>query len=708
MRSLRVLCLTILVALPSALHAQNLLEGEYPGLETGKMWTFDVPPRDYWAKRYHFTPSEGWMEHARLSALRYGNGCTASFVSAEGLVMTNHHCARACIESSTREGEDFLSNGFYAAKREDERSCQGLFLDQLQQITDVTDRVSRSAAPTADAKTAAAERAKAIKAIEDECGKTEPDAACQVVTMYRGGQYKLYRFHRFKDVRLVFAPEAQIAFFGGDPDNFTYPRWNLDMSFVRAYVDGKPAETPHHFVWSHGGTKEGDLTFVIGNPGSTGRLNTMAQLEYLRDVQYPAQLDQLHRMIETYHSLAGSDEARGKALRNQIFGLENTQKAIAGYQSGLVDPKLMARKRDWEREFRGKVDADPALKRRYGRAWQVISDVSARRRQIDVRRRYHAAGAYGSRLLTLALGTLRYGVETAKPDSLRLVPYQEANRAGLERNLFGGAPIDATQERALLTSYFAAMQRELPTTDPVLKQALKGRTPEAAAAAMVDGATLTSGETRKALATGGAAGIAASTDPFLQLARVIDPLERALTREVNDLNDREAQANEQIARALLAVYGDRVAPDATFSLRISDGEVRRYPMNGTVAAPYTTFNGLYERASAFGEQPPFDLPSRWKERRDSLAPDTPFNGVSTNDIIGGNSGSPVINRDAEVVGLIFDGNIEMLPNRFLFTERVARSVWVDSRAIVHALRRIYDAHGLADELEARAGGQPAM
>ena len=709
MRLSRLLSLFALLFLAAApVRGQDPLEGEYPGLETGKMWTFDVPPKDYWAKRYNFTPTDQWLDHVRLSAVRYGGGCSASFVSGDGLVMTNHHCARSCIESTTKEGEDFLTNGFYASRREDERVCQGLFLDQLQQITDVTDRVSRSAAPTADAKTAASQRAKAIKAIEDECGTTEPDAACQVVSMYRGGQYKLYRFHRFKDVRLVFAPEGQIAFFGGDPDNFTYPRWNLDMSFVRAWVDGKPAATPHHFVWSQAGAREGDLTFVIGNPGSTGRLNSMAQLEFLRDVQYPAQLDQLRRMIEAYHALSRADEARGKALRNTIFGLENTQKAIAGYQTGLVDPRLMAHKREWERTFRARVDADPALRRQYGRAWQVITDVSARRKAIDVRRRYHAAGAYGSRLLNLALGTVRHAAETAKPDSARLPAYQEANRAGFERNLFGGAPIDAEQERTLLAAYLTAMQRELPATDPVLRQALQGRTPEAAAAAMVSGATITTGEARKALATGGAAGLAASADPFIKLARVIDPLERALTKEVTDLNDREAQANELVSRALLAVYGNSVAPDATFSLRISDGEVRRYPMNGTVAAPFTSFNGLYERASAFGGQPPFDLPPRWTERRDSLTPDTPFNAVSTNDIIGGNSGSPVVNRDAEVVGLIFDGNIEMLPNRFLFTERVARSVWVDSRAITHSLRRIYDAHPLADELEGTRTARPAM
>ncbi len=708
MRILRAALLTLLLTAPASLRAQNLLEGEYPGLETGKMWTFDVPPREYWAKRYNFTPSDGWMEHVRLSALRYGNGCTASFVSGDGLVMTNHHCARACIESSTKEGEDFLTDGFYAARREDERVCTGLFLDQLQQISDVTDRVSRSAAPTADAKTASTQRAKVIKTIEEECGKSEPDAACQVVTMYRGGQYKLYRFHRFKDIRLVFAPEDQIAFFGGDPDNFTYPRWNLDMSFVRAYVDGKPAPTPHHFTWSRSGSTEGDLTFVIGNPGSTGRLNTVAQLEFLRDVQYPAQLDALHRQIETYFALSSQDSVRGKALRNQIFGSQNTQKAILGYQSGLLDPKLMARKREWERGFRARVEGDAGLKRQYGKAWPTIAAVSLRRSQIDVRRRYYSSGAYGSRLLSLAMGSIRYPVEAAKPDSARLAPYQEANKANIERALFSDQPIDQVQEKALLAAYFTAMQRELPATDPVLRQALKGRTPEATAAAMVDAVTVTTSAARKALTDGGAAAAAASQDPFVQLARVIDPLDRAMIREVTELNDREAQANEQVARALLAVFGNQVAPDATFSLRISDGEVRRYPMNGTVAAPYTTFNGLYERSSVFGGQPPFDLPARWKERRDSLTHDTPFNVASTNDIIGGNSGSPVINRDAEVVGLIFDGNIEMLPNRFLFTERVARSVWVDSRAIVHALRRVYDAHPLADELEARDGARPAM
>jgi peptidase S46-like protein len=698
MRSAKQCLLALVLLLPAPLLAQDST-GEYPGLETGKMWTFDVPPKDYWAKRYNFTPSDDWMSDVRESALRYANGCTASFVSGQGLVMTNHHCARACIESSTKPGEDLLTNGFYAAKREDERACDGVFLDRLEEITDVTGRVSAAAPPTAAPKAASAERAKVIKTIEDECGKTEADAACQVVSMYRGGQYKLYRFHRFKDVRLVFAPEDQIAFFGGDPDNFTYPRFNLDMSFVRAYENGQPAATTHHFHWSKAGSKEGDLVFVVGNPGSTGRLNTMAQLEYLRDVQYPAQLDQLHRQIVTYQALSESDSARGMTLRNTIFGMQNTQKAIGGYQAGLLDPKLMAQKKQWETDFVSKVNANASLKKQYGGAWSAIAAVRARFRAIDVHRRYYSSGAYGSRLLGLAMGTIRYPVETAKPDSARLPAYQDANKATLEKALFSTTPIDLETETALLTAYFTAMQKELPATDPVLRQALKGRSPADAAKAMVSGSTILTGDQRKALVDGGPSAAAASTDPFIALARVIDPLDRAIFKEVTDLNDREAAANEQVARALLAVYGSSVAPDATFSLRITDGEVKRYPLNGTLAPAYTTFYGLYDRAASFGGVPPFDLPPRWQTAKDSIDLALPFNGVSTADIIGGNSGSPVISREAEVVGLIFDGNIEMLPNRFLFTERVARSVWVDSRAIIEALRKVYGAKALADELQ---------
>lgn len=670
---------------------------EYPGLETGKMWTFDQPPLAYWAKRYGFQATPQWLDHARLSSLRMNSGCSASFVSPNGLIMTNHHCARACIESSTKPGEDLLGDGFYAAKREDERACQGLTIDQLQQITDVTVDVTQAVPAGSSPTVAAAKRTEAFARIETECNKAATDAACQVVTMYRGGKYMLYRFRRFSDIRLVFAVESQMAFFGGDPDNFTYPRYDFDMSMVRAYVDGKPAST-EYFRWSKTGSKEKDLVFVTGNPGSTGRLNTMAQLEFLRDLTYPATLGGYKRQIAVYKQLSEVDTARAKALRNTIFGLENSQKAVAGYQSGLLDPALMTQKQAWESNFRRSVNANAAHKKAYGDPWKGIEQSRTSMRQLFAKRFFYSYNAYGTRLLSLAGLIVRTPAEMGKPDSLRLPQFQDARQAGRDRALASTTPIDTLQERLLLTQWFEAMQAALPATDPVLQAALKGRTPANAAAALVQGSTISTAAEREALLKGGAPAIAASRDPFIVLARVIDPLERATTTQWTTLADHEAAQDELVARALLAVYGNSVAPDATFSLRISDGEVLRYPYNGTIAQPYTTFYGLYDRSAGFSGVAPFDLTPRWVQRRDSLDLATPYNVAGTPDIIGGNSGSPVINSNAEVVGLIFDGNIEMLPNRFLYTERVARSVWVDGRGIIEGLRKVYGAGALADEM----------
>ncbi len=671
--------------------------GEYPGLETGKMWTFDQPPLAYWAKRYGFQATPQWLDHARLSSLRMNSGCSASFVSPEGLILTNHHCARACVESSTKPGEDLLGDGFYAPRREDERACQGLTIDQLQEITDVTDSVARAVPAGSTPTVAAARRTEVIGRLQERCGKTAPDAACEVVTMYRGGKYMLYRFRRFSDIRLVFAVESQMAFFGGDPDNFTYPRFDLDMSMVRAYVDGKPAST-EYFRWAKTGSREKDLVFVTGNPGSTGRLNTMSQLEYLRDLTYPATLAGFKRQITVYHQLSNADSTRAKALRNTIFGLENSQKAVAGYQSGLLDPALMNQKKAWEANFRRSVNTNAAYKKVYGDPWKDIEQTRSSMRQLDAKRRFYSYNAYGTRSLQLAGLIVRTPAEMAKPDSARLPAYQDSRKAMRERALTSTTPIDTLQERLLLTQWFEAMQGALPASDPVLAAALRGRTPADAAAAMVRGSKISTAAEREALVKGGAPAVAASTDPFLVLATTIDPLERGVQAQWTALADREAMQDELVARALLAVYGNSVAPDATFSLRISDGEVLRYPYNGTIAQPYTTFFGLYDRSDGFSGVPPFDLTARWQQRRDSINLATPFNVAGTPDIIGGNSGSPVINANAEIVGLIFDGNIEMLPNRFLYTERVARSVWVDSRAIIESLRKVYGAAALADEM----------
>ena len=703
MRALFVLALT--VTLPAALLAQQAApaapaSGEYPGLETGKMWTFDVPPLEYWARRYNFRPTQDWLDHARLAALRQP-GCTASFVSGDGLIMTNHHCARSCIDGVSRQGEDLLENGFYARSRTDERSCPNYWVDQLLSISDVTDSVTAAVPAAATAARAAELRAAAIQALERGCRAGAPDLNCQVVPMYRGGQYKLYRFRRFTDIRLVFAPEDKITFFGGDPDNFTYPRHDLDMSFYRAYVNGEPAH-PEFFRFSRTGSSEGDLVFVVGNPGSTGRLNTMAQLEYLRDVQYPATLAAFARQIAVYHSF-DADPVRGPALRNPLFGIENSQKATIGYQSGLLDQQLMNRKRDWEQNFRNRVNADAGLRRQYGEAWTSTQTIRRQLATLDVRRRYYSFGAYGTRLLQLAGLIVRLPAETAKPDSARLPPFRDATRRQLDSLLMGSSGVvDTVLEARMLAAYLSAMAEELPGNDPVRRAALGNRGPEEASRAMIASSTILTPEQRRTLVTGGATAILASTDPFVALARVIDPLQREMQHQVEDLASQEAQNDERVARALLAVFGSSVSPDATFSLRISDGEIKRYPYNGTQAQPFTTFYGLFDRSFGFGGRSPWSLPARWLARKDSINLATPLNAVGTNDIIGGNSGSPVINRDGEIVGLIFDGNVEGLPARFLFTEARGRSVWVDSRGILEALRHVYDAGTLADEL---AGGR---
>lgn len=694
------LFLGVLVTAVTSLGAQQkpAAKAEYRK-EFGTMWTFDAPPIDYWKKTYGFEATPNWLEHVRLSAVRLPTGCSASFVSADGLVMTNHHCARECTAEVSPADSNYIETGWAARNIADEKKCPGFSVDQLQSIEDVTARVRKAMTSTNSSK-AVEQRTAAIGAIEKECSE-QTHLTCQVVTLYQGGMYSLYRYRRWNDVRLVMAPEGQIAFFGGDPDNFTYPRYDLDLTLIRVYENGVPYRTPNYFKWSPAGASENELIFVIGNPGSTGRLLTLAQMEYLRDVQYPAQLGAYKRMIDTYKALSARSPAAAREYQNAIFSYENSQKAVTGYRAGLLDSTIMAKKRAFERDFRAKVNADPKLRAQYGQTWAAIERAQKELGTFAPELRAHSFGG-GSQLLNIAGGIVRLPSQGAMADSLRLPQYRGPGYDRLKQGLLAAKP-DTAFERMALAATLRAWQQDLPATDPVLKAALamgKGNA-DSAAAALVRGTTLFDANARRALIDGGASAVAASTDPMIVLARRIEPLNRALVQRQVKLESTISANAEKVGRAMFEAYGTALPPDATFTQRISDGVVKGFPYNGTIAPYKTTFAGLYDRAWSFDNKGAFELPKRWMERRDRLDLSTPFNFVGTNDIIGGNSGSPVINRNAEIVGLIFDGNIEMLPNRFIFTDEVSRSVSVHSRAITEALRKMYDAEWIANELEGK-------
>ncbi len=662
----------------------------------GKMWTFDNPPLDYLEERYDFSPTPEWFEHLRLASLRSG-GCSASFVSPDGLVMTNHHCARGCITAVGDEENDYYTNGFYAASRDEEVQCPRYFLDQLIEIENVTERVDAAAAAGLPDEEATRLKLAEREAIQEEC-EAESGYRCQVVSLYHGGIYSIYKYRRYDDVRLVFAPEGQAAFFGGDPDNFTYPRHDLDVTLLRVYEDGQPFHPEHYLTWSEAGAAEGELIFVTGNPGTTLRLRTVAQLEYLRDAAYPATLRSYDERLSVLRELVAENEEAAVRYRNTIFGLENGYKQYVGYIEGLNDPELMGSKQAWERSFRAAVAADPTLQAAYGSAWDEIATVNRELTQLDPERR-HASFA-NITTLGIAAAIIRYADEMAKPAGER--SYSDERLARMQRQLTGELQIDHDYEERLLAIRLAKAEQALGADHPWVQAALGGREPAQAARALVRESSLGELAVRQALLDGGPAAVAASDDPAIVLARSVDARSRELQQQLEDLGASESVHEERVAKALFEIYGTMLPPDATFTLRLQDGVIRRYPYNGTYAPYKTTYYGLYDRAASFDYQEPWHLPQRYLDRKDQIDLSTPLNFVSTADIIGGNSGSPVVNREAQVVGLVFDGNIEFFPGRFLFREDDSgRTVSVHSMAIIEALRKIYDAGDLADEIQGK-------
>jgi hypothetical protein len=662
--------------------------------EFGTMWTFEAAPLDYWKARYGFTPTQQWLDHVRLASIRLPN-CSSSFVSSRGLVMTNHHCARECITAVSTPDSNLQEIGFVAKTQADERKCSGLYVDQLQGIEDVTPKVQKAITATTPARQVS-QRNAAIDSLEKAC-ETGPDVQCQVITYYQGGAYSLYRFKRFSDLRLVMAPEEAISFYGGDPDNFTYPRYDLDLSLMRVYENGQPYQPKDYLKWSREGAKESDPVFVTGNPGSTGRLLTVAQMEYLRDVQYPAQLSSYDRNLAVMEEMSKQDEETRRALENQIFSLKNSKKAVTGYLSGLQDSAVMAKKRAFERDFRRRINGDPKLKARYGTSWDAIATAQRQLAGISKQQRWYSFS--GSPLLNVAGGLVRIPEQARLPDSLRLPQYRAGGLDLIKGSIAGPIETDPEAEKQILQAWLTQASKDLPVSDPYLTAFLDGRSPEVAAEAAVNGTKLADSTVRAQLLAGGSTAVASSKDPMIVLARKLNPIAMRVQQRAARLNDVVSANAEKVGRAIYAAYGRSLPPDATFSLRISDGVVKSYPMNGTMAPYKTSFYGLYARSAEFDDKPPFQLPERWKTHRTRLDLSQPLDFVTTNDIIGGNSGSPVINQNAEVVGLIFDGNIEQLPNRFLYTDESARAVAVHSRGLTEALRKVYEADRIADELE---------
>jgi len=660
------------------------------------MWLYNAFPKDRVEKQYGFLPTQEWLDHLRESSVRFNNGGSGSFVSADGLAFTNHHVGADCIQKLASSGADYMKTGFYAKTQADEAKCPDLELNVLMGIEDVTAKVNTGVTSSMSAADAGQAQRSAMSAIEKDC-TAATGLRCDVVSLYSGEVYNLYKYKKYTDVRLVFAPEFAAAFFGGDPDNFTYPRYDLDITFFRIYENDKPVHLDHYLKWSKAGVKDHELIFVSGHPGGTDRLKTMAQLQFLRNVDYPSRLANYKRRIDMLEKFSAESPENARIAREDIFGLQNSQKAINGEYEGLKDLSLMSPINMAEQE---REQAYMAKHPGEHNPWEEISNATKTNREIYDQLTYvERMRGFTSDLAQHARILVRAAKEKSKPNGMRLREYRDSSLPSLEQALFSTAPIYKNLDTAMLSLALTQMREALGAEDPAVIAALGGKTPEEAAKALVAGTKLDDAAVRKQLYEGGEAAVSASTDPLIVLMRSVDGEARAVRKRFDDEVDAVVRRDgATIARSRFEQTGFTQPPDATFTLRLSYGTVKGYDEGGKKIPFFTPMGGAFKHAEEHGNKSPFDLAPSWIKMKSKLNLETPLNFVSTADIIGGNSGSPTVNKAGEVVGIIFDGNIQSLVLDFAYDDRQARAVSVDSRGIIEALRKIYGANALADEL----------
>jgi len=655
------------------------------------MWLFNALPKEYLKQKYGIEVTDEWADHLMKSCVRFNVGGSASFISSNGLVLTNHHVGSDTLFKLSTPERDILKNGYLARTLAEELKAPDLELNQLVEIRDVTAEVNAAvAADLTPEKAVAARRAVIAKIQQEASDKT--GLRCDVITLYGGGRYHLYQFKKYTDVRLVWAPEAGIAFFGGDADNFEYPRFNLDACIFRVYENDQPAKIEHFLKWSPNGPGEDEITFVAGNPGRTSRILTVDALKFQRDLRIPFVLNSLcRREIALQQFGLGGPEAARRA-KDELFGVQNSRKVYFGRVNGLQDPSIFAAKQAAEDALLAKVKADPKLASSAA-AWDRIADIQKRRAAI-----LGKGVTITSRLFEIAETIVQMVEEDQKPSAERLPEYTDAGRASLEQQLYSTAPIYPDLDQMLLADSMTRMVEIRGADDPVCVAMLKGKSPNDRAAELISGTSLMDVDARKALVKSGLGGVASSTDPLVAFIRQLDPEIRRFRKLTDELDELEKQSYAQVSNAIFATQGTSTYPDATFSLRLSFGPVKGYEEDGKKVPAWTDFGGAFTHELAHKGQENYDLPPSWHAAKDKLNLSTPFNFVSTADIIGGNSGSPVVNKNLELVGLIFDGNIQSLTGDFVYSDTQSRSVSVHSSAIRDALRYVYGAEALADQL----------